>query len=78
MILSQNCVEDAVVLAERWRALVEEARFVSPDGRDVAVKISIGAAALTAAMKTPDDLIGAADEALYRAKAKGRNRVESA
>jgi len=78
VILSQNCVEDAVVLAERWRAVVEASRFVSPDGREISVKISVGAAALVEGMKTPDDLIGAADEALYRAKAKGRNRVEFA
>jgi diguanylate cyclase (GGDEF)-like protein len=42
------------------------------------VTISIGAALRNASHRTPQDLIRAADEALYRAKNAGRNRLEVA
>jgi diguanylate cyclase (GGDEF)-like protein len=45
----------------------------------IPVTISFGVAASTKArMKDVDSLVKAADEALYRAKMKGRNRVEVA
>ncbi|MEO7728952.1 MAG: GGDEF domain-containing protein [Burkholderiales bacterium] len=45
------------------------------DANTVAVTISIGVAARGARPATPDDVIKAADKALYRAKSGGRNRV---
>jgi diguanylate cyclase (GGDEF)-like protein len=43
----------------------------------VKVTISIGAAESNGRLGTPDEVIAAADKALYRAKDGGRNRVES-
>jgi GGDEF domain-containing protein len=43
--------------------------------KSVSVTISIGVAERNAAHATPEDVIKAADEALYRAKNKGRNQV---
>lgn len=40
------------------------------------VTVSVGAALRNASHRTPQDLIRAADEALYRAKNAGRNRLE--
>lgn len=45
------------------------------DARSVAVTISIGVAERSTRRPTPEDVIKAADEALYRAKDKGRNQV---
>lgn len=42
---------------------------------DVAVTISAGCARRSDALRTPDAVLKAADAALYKAKAKGRNRV---
>jgi diguanylate cyclase (GGDEF)-like protein len=65
--------EQALALGERLRRAVAEA----PDPVGPAVTVSIGVA--TAACGTEcDRLIEAADEALYRAKRGGRNRVEAA
>jgi len=46
-------------------------------GNEVAVTVSIGVAGSSNAA-TPESVIKAADQALYRAKAGGRNRVETA
>jgi two-component system cell cycle response regulator len=78
VILSQNGPEGGRVLAERWRRAVERARFSGAGGQSVSVTVSIGVAAITPEMESPEDLVAAADVALYRAKDKGRNRVELA
>jgi two-component system cell cycle response regulator len=41
------------------------------------VTVSIGLTVLTGSDAAPDDVLARADEALYEAKSKGRNRVES-
>ena len=40
--------------------------------------LSIGVASYSRSMRSPEDLVALADVALYRAKQKGRNRVEVA
>jgi diguanylate cyclase (GGDEF)-like protein len=43
--------------------------------RSVSVTISIGVAERNERLPTPEEVIQAADRALYRAKEKGRNQV---
>jgi diguanylate cyclase (GGDEF)-like protein len=45
--------------------------------KSVSVTISIGVAASSEALRTPAEVIKAADKALYRAKQRGRNQVAS-
>jgi diguanylate cyclase (GGDEF)-like protein len=49
---------------------------VEPANHDISVTVSIGAAEPNARLRSVEQVIQAADQALYRAKQSGRNRVE--
>lgn len=76
VVLPQNDGPGTAVFAERWRMAVEETPFASGEDRTISVTLSAGVAAYCAAFETPEALVAAADRALYRAKDRGRNRVE--
>jgi len=63
----------AIVLAERLRAAVE-ALDIEFEGRAIPVTISIGIALRPQNGEALDELLAAADERLYVAKQRGRNR----
>jgi diguanylate cyclase (GGDEF)-like protein len=75
VLLSGNDSSGGLVVAERWRQSVEQMRIDLPDGRTVGVTLSIGVASYDRDMESPEDLVRAADAALYRAKEAGRNQV---
>ncbi len=50
----------------------------SSTGREISVTVSIGIAEPNSRTREPEQVIQAADKALYRAKRAGRNRVEAA
>jgi len=68
----------ALAVGERIRAGVERLTITAPDGTPLAVTASVGVSTETGAAADPDDLVRRADEALYRAKSTGRNRVVAA
>ncbi len=68
-----NC-EKALVFAETLRSLIEQHSFEF-EGTSLKMTASLGVAELTSPMGRPEELVGAADENLYRAKREGRNRV---
>ena len=72
--------DEAHALAERLRRQVEAADMAHPSSTVApVVTVSIGVAVLQPdGSQTPERLIAAADQALYAAKAGGRNRVAQA
>jgi diguanylate cyclase (GGDEF)-like protein len=78
VILPDCCLECAAAFAERLRLCVSSDSIDTPEGM-IPVTISLGVAASSKDRKRDADfLVKSADEALYRAKGNGRNRVEVA
>jgi diguanylate cyclase (GGDEF)-like protein len=77
MLLPQTRAVDAFRIAERVRERIARLPVTVPGGEPVNVTVSIGVAALDAGSRRElPDLLAAADAALYRAKASGRNQVQ--
>jgi diguanylate cyclase (GGDEF)-like protein len=80
MLLPQTRAADAFRIAERVRAHISQLPIYAGDGTDaerVPVTVSIGVAALDAGSRRElTELLAAADAALYRAKASGRDQVQ--
>jgi two-component system, cell cycle response regulator len=77
VLLPETDGEAALVTAEKIRGVLAQTPFTL-DGLAIEVTGSIGVASWDEPMMTTTSLIAAADKALYRAKALGRNRVERA
>jgi diguanylate cyclase (GGDEF)-like protein len=78
LILLPGCdVEAARDVAERVRVNVSS-EPIAAGNATVTVTVSLGVACTEPGCETANGLIEAADAALYRAKASGRNRVETA
>jgi diguanylate cyclase (GGDEF)-like protein len=77
MLLPQTRAPDALRIAERVRAHIAMLPIYAPGGEPVPVTVSIGVAALDAGSRRElTELLSAADAALYRAKASGRDQVQ--
>lgn len=76
-ILPDTDAAGAQALAEALRVATEQAGFSSINDHPIPMTISIGLHVLELSSGNQrDDMIGAADRALYQAKQNGRNRVE--
>jgi diguanylate cyclase (GGDEF)-like protein len=76
VLLPETRIDEGERAAERIRSFIEN-EFWGPD-EPRQVTISIGVAAYPGDGETPETLIASADAAMYRAKQRGRNRVERA
>lgn len=74
ILLPNMPLETAMLRAEAWRSAVEGVCVALGNFR-ITFTVSLGVAAYPEHGKTPDDLTRCADQALYRAKNDGRNRV---
>lgn len=71
VVLLPNTAEDGMVFGEKLRGVVAN-RTVAPFGR---ITVSIGVAVASPGDPSEDTALNAADRAMYRAKAEGRNRI---
>jgi diguanylate cyclase (GGDEF)-like protein len=78
VILPHTGIDGAARLAERLRQAIAERQIPTPDGRSVRVTASFGVAALPGSGTTQVELTAAADDAVYRSKRAGKNRVSLA
>jgi diguanylate cyclase (GGDEF)-like protein len=74
VVLPGTDLDGAAQLAERVRAAIARHAIVSADGEALRVTASFGVASSDSAL-TMAELVDEADEALYRAKRAGKNRV---
>ncbi|WP_462324288.1 GGDEF domain-containing protein [Desulfoplanes sp.] len=74
--LPETRLDQALLVAEKLRAAVEQAHVRLDDGRVVHSTVSLGVAGLDICVEV-DDLLKHADVALYSAKENGRNRGEN-
>ena len=75
LLLPETSLSGGVVVAERLREAIQALSFAAPLN-NYPVTVSVGVATMVAANEGVDSLLHKADEALYRAKNGGRNRVE--
>lgn len=76
VVLPETSVAGVIPLAERIRKSIEDTAFpgeeILPTGK---LTVSLGVAVFPDHASTAEEIVAAADKALYRAKKKGKNRV---
>ncbi|WP_404366436.1 diguanylate cyclase [Marinobacter sp.] len=75
ILLPEMSSQDAMDTAERLRKLIADEPVVASDSLSLDLTISIGVAVFPEHGRRADTLCRAADRAMYRAKARGRNQV---
>lgn len=75
IILPNTKYDEAIGIAQKLRALVEEKKCKLSGNRESNVTISLGVSTYGDDGQTPAELIESADKRLYNAKNNGRNRV---
>jgi two-component system, cell cycle response regulator len=78
LILPETPLEGAMVVAEKVRDKIASKPFGGEGEEPISVTVSIGIACFPQHGTKPQTLLRAADQALYEAKGRGRNRVVTA
>jgi diguanylate cyclase (GGDEF)-like protein len=78
LALTSTAEAGARVAAERVRRAIADAKYILPSGAEHRATASVGLASAENASWQLDELLGRADKAMYSAKHRGRNRVETA
>ncbi|MCL6478086.1 MAG: sensor domain-containing diguanylate cyclase [Peptococcaceae bacterium] len=75
LIMQKITIEKSLERLNQIRKKIENNSFAY-NGQSLSITVSIGVAYLEKSGETPDALIKKADQALYAAKKKGKNRIE--
>jgi len=78
IVLPETEMEEAALLANKLCAHIRRNVFRGAEDQDLSVTTSVGVASYTEEFERPEQMVAAADEALYQAKQLGRDRVELA
>jgi len=78
LVLPDTNLEGAMAVAARVRARLSSTRFLASDGASVHLTASIGVAALPESAGSAEELLRAADQAMYRVKASGKDGIQAA
>jgi diguanylate cyclase (GGDEF)-like protein len=76
-LLPETTLEGAAALAERIRIAVAETEIPLPSGRRLSVTASFGVSSMDGTDANYEAVLKRADQAMYRSKQAGRNRVAS-
>lgn len=77
VLVTETSPDDARNLAQRLNDAIKSAPIPLPGNKTLSVTVSIGVSSRSPERKSPGSLINSADEALYRAKESGRDRVDA-
>ncbi len=77
IILPNTGGAEAMIMAERLRAAVEQSTFAA-DGREVSATVSVGVASYPDSGSDVEAILKCVDDALYSSKRAGKNRVTRA
>jgi two-component system cell cycle response regulator len=78
LVLPETPCEGGTVVAEKLRSEIREHPFTADGGPPLQITVSVGVAAYPVDGLSAEELLRAADQAMYRAKRAGRDRVETA
>ena len=78
VVLPETAREGAVMVAERIRDRIAAHSFLTADRLNVRLTASVGVATLPDVAASADELIQAADRAMYKVKGSGKNGIEIA
>nr|WP_281358319.1 sensor domain-containing diguanylate cyclase [Pseudoalteromonas caenipelagi] len=77
VLLPQCNNKEAMAIAERLRSSIEELTLNLGQNQTSSLTASFGIATYPVSAKKPEQLVNCADQALYKAKNSGRNRVST-
>ena len=78
LVLPETNLDGALAVAGRLRNRLATTRFLASDGASVQLTASIGVATLPDSAGSAEELLRAADKAMYRVKASGKDGIQAA
>jgi diguanylate cyclase (GGDEF)-like protein len=78
VVLPETGPEGALAVARRVRERMTAHRFLAAQGCDIRLTVSVGVATLPDTASSPQELLAAADKAMYRVKSSGKDGIHVA